>query len=95
MATVDPKLDERIAGLAGVMAELKAEALTREARAKAVAAAHIETGAFINGIKVRRYRKGYAIQFNDPETLNKNYGGYNKRARRHVDGIHAIEAAIL
>ncbi|MGW2398505.1 DUF5403 family protein [Kitasatospora sp. NPDC001664] len=95
MATVDPKLDERIAGMPGVMAELKAEALERELRAKAVAALHIETGAFIEGIKVKRHRKGYAVLFSDPESLDKNYGGFNKRAGRHVDGVHAIEAALL
>ncbi|WP_441248944.1 DUF5403 family protein [Kitasatospora sp. McL0602] len=83
-----------VAGLPGVMAVLKLEALEREQRIRAKAAAHVDTGQFIAGLKVKRHRKGYAIVNNDPEAAHKNWGGYNHRANRFVDGIHAMEAAL-
>ncbi|WP_043479043.1 DUF5403 family protein [Kitasatospora sp. MBT66] len=94
MAELRPDLDAVIAGLPGVMGALKLEAEERKARVVAKAALHIDTGQFIAGLKVKRHAKGYAILNEDPLSAHKNWGGYNHRANRYVDGIHAMEAAL-
>ncbi|MFD4397855.1 DUF5403 family protein [Kitasatospora sp. NPDC058478] len=83
-----------VAALPGVMGALKLEAEERAARVVAKASLHVDTGQFIAGIKVRRHSKGYAIVNLDPLAAHKNWGGWNERAGRHVDGIHAMEAAL-
>lgn len=94
MVEIRPDCDAMIAGLPGVMAVLKLEAEERKVRITAKAALHIDTGEFIAGLKVKRHAKGYAIVNEDPLAAHKNWGGFNHRAGRHVDGIHAMEAAL-
>ncbi|MFJ1754190.1 DUF5403 family protein [Kitasatospora sp. NPDC088134] len=94
MAEIRPDLDAVIAALPGVMGALKLEAEERKVRVVAKAALHVDTGEFIAGLKIKRYAKGYAIVNEDPLAAHKNWGGFNERAHRHVDGIHAMEAAL-
>ncbi|MFD9687893.1 DUF5403 family protein [Kitasatospora sp. NPDC059088] len=94
MAEIRPDLDSLVAGLPGVMGALKLEAEERKARVAAKALLHVETGEFIAGLKVKRHAKGYAIVNEDPLAAHKNWGGFNHRANRPVDGIHAMEAAL-
>ncbi|WP_031067047.1 DUF5403 family protein [Streptomyces sp. NRRL WC-3742] len=94
MAETRPDLDAVIAALPGVMGALKLEAEERKARVTAKAALHIDTGQFIAGLKIKRHAKGYAIVNEDPLAAHKNWGGFNHRAHREVDGIHAMEAAL-
>ncbi|WP_229847466.1 DUF5403 family protein [Kitasatospora griseola] len=74
------------------MGVLKLEAEERKARVVAKAALHVETGAFIAGLKVHRHSKGYAIVNLDTLAAHKNWGGWNERAGRPIDGIRACRA---
>lgn len=93
MAKVNPHLNEIVAASRPVMKALKAEADRRAAMAKAKAATRVRTGRFLDGIKVVRHVRGYAIVFDDPLSAYKNYDHITEEWGL-VRGIHAVEEAL-
>ncbi|MEU7168429.1 DUF5403 family protein [Streptomyces morookaense] len=88
-----PTIHKTVAGLPGVMQNLKGHATVMAGEIKAVAAPHRKTGAFEHGIKVRRLRKGYAVNLEDRNSASINYGHFTE-AGVWVDGIHAVEHVV-
>ncbi|MGW5735731.1 MULTISPECIES: DUF5403 family protein [Streptomyces] len=83
-------LDEYIAGLSGVNAEIRKEAGSREAIMRSIIAPHSKTGELLGSITVEREnRKDYSVGSNDPHALSKNYGTSRSK------GLHFLEGALL
>ncbi|MFF3673564.1 DUF5403 family protein [Streptomyces sp. NPDC002120] len=92
MAELMSKLDEYIAGLAGVHAEVHTEALALQGRIKAVIAPHSKSGRLMRSIKVAEANsKDYIVYCDDPNGLSKNYGHWNESHTRFIPGIHFME----
>ncbi|GAA3029173.1 hypothetical protein GCM10020229_45770 [Kitasatospora albolonga] len=94
MADVRLDLDDMVAHLPGVRAELTAEATKRAALVRAAAAPHVKTGRFLGSIKVTHGKLDAFVTIDDPDAAVKNYGGVNHRTGKYQDGIHAIEKGL-
>ncbi|WP_025272033.1 DUF5403 family protein [Haloglycomyces albus] len=94
IAHVYKRAHVKIAGMRSVLRVVRAEADKRAHRARVQAAQHTRTGTFLDSIRVRRYKKGYAVQFEDRQAALKNFGHINRDTGEWVDGVGAVEAAL-
>ena len=96
MAFVRRNLDEIVAGLPGVNAEVKGQAVALESRMKAIVLPHNKSGHLFRSIEVKRSFKGkdYFVVIEARYAAAVNYGFIHNFSHKHIDGINFIKGAI-
>jgi hypothetical protein len=96
MAYVRKNLDEIVAGLPGVNAQVEKVANDRAERMKAIIEPHNKTWRLWESVKVKRAFKGkdYWIHVEAHYAIPINYGFDHNWTGEHVKGINFIKGAI-
>lgn len=90
MAEVAKNLESLIAHMPGVNAEVKRVAQAGLSIAKGKAAAHRDTGAFAQSLKLERGRTDWYIVATDPNSASIEFGHHDAKTGKFIPGLHIL-----